>query len=107
MSADQETGSLATVTCVEFGRQPWPGELWRLYFADVGEIAIYCPECAEREFRSDSRVLRREADGVALNPVPDALEVEFTDDSICSFDDIIGRRDSTVHLSRLSVESGS
>ena len=48
MSADQETGSLATVTCVECGRQPWPGELWRLYFADVGEIAIYCPECAER-----------------------------------------------------------
>jgi hypothetical protein len=50
MSADQEAGSLATVTCAECGRQPRPGELWRLYFADIGEVAIYCPECAEREF---------------------------------------------------------
>jgi len=104
MSADLETGSLATVTCVECGRQPRPGEVWHLYFADVRDLLL---GVAEREFRSDSRVLRREADGVALNPVPDAFEVEFTDDSICSFDHIIGRRDSTVHLSRLSVESGS
>jgi len=43
MSADQETGSLATVNCTECGLVPRAGELWRLYFADVGEIAIYCP----------------------------------------------------------------
>jgi hypothetical protein len=38
------------VTCAECGRQPRPGELWRLYFADIGEVVIYCPACAEREF---------------------------------------------------------
>jgi hypothetical protein len=43
-------GTLATVSCTECGRQPRPGELWRVYFADLGEVAIYCPECAEREF---------------------------------------------------------
>jgi hypothetical protein len=26
------------------------GELWRLYFVDLGELAIYCPDCAKREF---------------------------------------------------------
>ena len=36
-------------------KQPAPGglrfesgrELWRLYFADIGEVVIYCPECAK------------------------------------------------------------
>lgn len=42
--------ALAAVTCTECGRHPRPGELWRLLFADIGEVAIYCPECAEREF---------------------------------------------------------
>jgi hypothetical protein len=23
---------------------------WRLYYVDNGEVAIYCPRCAEREF---------------------------------------------------------
>jgi len=27
-------------------------EVWRVYFADIGEVVIYCPECAEREFKS-------------------------------------------------------
>jgi hypothetical protein len=30
------------------------GELWRLSFADIGEVAIYCPECAAREFGRDT-----------------------------------------------------
>jgi hypothetical protein len=30
------------------------GDVWRLLFADIGEVAINCPECAEREF-DDSR----------------------------------------------------
>ena len=30
------------------------GDVWRLLFADIGEVAVYCPECAEREF-DDSR----------------------------------------------------
>lgn len=44
------------VTCAECGRHPRPGELWRLYFIDrVGrEVAIYCLECAEREFGSEA-----------------------------------------------------
>lgn len=33
------------LTCAECGRTPRAGELWRLYFADIGEGAIY----AERE----------------------------------------------------------
>jgi NAD-dependent SIR2 family protein deacetylase len=42
--------SLAAVSCVECHRKYRLGELWRLLFADIGEIAVYCPECAEREF---------------------------------------------------------
>jgi hypothetical protein len=37
------------VVCAECGRRAKRGELWRLLFADIGEVAIYCPECAERE----------------------------------------------------------
>jgi hypothetical protein len=40
----------ASMTCQECGRHPHLGELWRLYFADIGEVVIYCPDCAEREF---------------------------------------------------------
>jgi hypothetical protein len=28
-------------------------ELWGLFFADLGEVAVYCPKCAEREFGED------------------------------------------------------
>jgi hypothetical protein len=45
---------LADVTCVECRRRPQLGEVWRLYFADIGELAIYCPECSEREFGAAS-----------------------------------------------------
>jgi hypothetical protein len=39
--------------CAECGRSPKRGgETWRIYFADIGEAVIYCPECAEREFDS-------------------------------------------------------
>jgi hypothetical protein len=31
-----------------------PRELWRLYFVGIGEVAIYCPDCSEREFRDSS-----------------------------------------------------
>lgn len=55
MSADPETGSLATVTCVECGREPRAGEAWQLRFADIGEVAIYSPECAAREFPDEVR----------------------------------------------------
>ena len=42
--------TLATVRCVECGRGAEAGEVWRLVFADLGEVAVHCPECAEREF---------------------------------------------------------
>jgi len=42
--------TLASVRCVECGRLQQQDELWNLHFADIGELAIYCPECAEREF---------------------------------------------------------
>jgi ribosomal protein L44E len=38
------------LTCAECGRSPRRGEVWRILFADIGEVAIYCPECTEREF---------------------------------------------------------
>jgi Zn finger protein HypA/HybF involved in hydrogenase expression len=41
---------LAVPKCLECGREPRPRELWRLYFADLGEVAVYCPQCASREF---------------------------------------------------------
>jgi hypothetical protein len=42
-----------SVACTECGRRhPRRGEIWRLLFVDLGEVAIYCPECAEREFGS-------------------------------------------------------
>jgi hypothetical protein len=30
-------------------------EVWRVYFADIGEAVTYCPECAEREFGDSDR----------------------------------------------------
>jgi hypothetical protein len=38
------------LACAECRRTPCPGETWRIVFADIGEAATYCPECAEREF---------------------------------------------------------
>jgi DNA-directed RNA polymerase subunit RPC12/RpoP len=50
MAIDARAEQLAQVRCTECGRE-WPtGDLWRFLFADIGEVAIYCPECAEREF---------------------------------------------------------
>ena len=48
--ANEATETIAAVRCVECGRRAGPGELWRLFFADLGEVAVYCPACAEREF---------------------------------------------------------
>jgi hypothetical protein len=48
--ASEAPETVAAVRCVECGRQAEPGELWRLFFADLGEVAVYCAGCAEREF---------------------------------------------------------
>jgi hypothetical protein len=45
----------AAVTCAECGRKHRPDELWRLHFADLGEVYAFCPECDEREFGDDRR----------------------------------------------------
>ena len=41
---------LAVVRCVECERLQQQDEFWHLRFADIGEVAIYCPVCAEWEF---------------------------------------------------------
>jgi hypothetical protein len=46
--------TLAAVRCVECGRPREREEGWQLYLADIGEVAIYCPDCVEREFGSKS-----------------------------------------------------
>ena len=38
------------LTCAECGRSPRAGEVWRVLFADVGEVYVFCLGCAEREF---------------------------------------------------------
>jgi ribosomal protein L44E len=38
------------LTCAECGRSPRRGEVWRVLFADIGEVYVFCPVCAEREF---------------------------------------------------------
>jgi hypothetical protein len=45
------------LTCSECGRRPLFGERWTLRFADLGEVAVYCPERDEREF-GDGEVSR-------------------------------------------------
>jgi predicted RNA-binding Zn-ribbon protein involved in translation (DUF1610 family) len=40
----------AAVTCAECGREHRPDELWRLHFADLGEVYAFCPECGAKEF---------------------------------------------------------
>jgi hypothetical protein len=46
---EPETAAL-DLTCAECGRSPGSSELWRLLFADIGEVVTYCVECAEWEF---------------------------------------------------------
>jgi hypothetical protein len=48
---------MATVTCVECGReQPFRERGWRAYLTsdedEPAEAVVYCPECAAREFGS-------------------------------------------------------
>jgi hypothetical protein len=50
MAIDVQAEQLARVCCAECMREWLAGELWRLLFADLGEVGIFCPECAEREF---------------------------------------------------------
>jgi hypothetical protein len=45
---DRDTAAL-NLTCAECGRSPRAGETWRLMFADISEVVIYCPACAARE----------------------------------------------------------
>jgi hypothetical protein len=38
------------LSCTECRSRPEPGERWSLRFAGLAEVAVYCPECDEREF---------------------------------------------------------
>jgi hypothetical protein len=44
----------APLSCVECGREPRADENaddeWRAYSDGVGELIVFCPECARREF---------------------------------------------------------
>lgn len=46
--------TLAAIRCVECARVREGNEVWRVYFLDVAEACLYCPDCAEREFGDDS-----------------------------------------------------
>jgi hypothetical protein len=49
--ATPESETLAEeLSCTECGRRPLPDERWSLRFADLGEVAVHCPECDGREF---------------------------------------------------------
>jgi len=47
------TEPLAFVQCIECGRLGEDDETWHLRFADIAEVVIYCPTCAEREFGAE------------------------------------------------------
>jgi hypothetical protein len=38
------------LACQECPREDKAGRGWKAYIADVFEVLVYCPECAEREF---------------------------------------------------------
>ena len=40
----------AAAHCAECKRAPAAGEVWRLHFVDLEEVAPYCPSCAKRAF---------------------------------------------------------
>lgn len=50
MTIEAQAEELAQVRCAECRRERHVGELWFLLFVDLSEVAIFCPECAEREF---------------------------------------------------------
>ena len=50
MTNPQPETIASNLTCAECGRSPRRGEVWSVYYADLGEAVTYCPECAEREF---------------------------------------------------------
>jgi hypothetical protein len=42
------------IHCQECGREDDSNERgWKAYFADIGEVVFYRPECAQREFGDD------------------------------------------------------
>jgi hypothetical protein len=51
LTEDEDEAAAAALTCTECER-PWIGDElgWKAYRADLDELALYCPECAEEEF---------------------------------------------------------
>jgi hypothetical protein len=48
-----ELAETSVIRCVECGCYREDDERWYLRFSDIGELAIYCASCAEREFGGD------------------------------------------------------
>jgi hypothetical protein len=63
------------LACAECGRSPRPGEMWRILFSDIGEVAVYCPECAAAGSLAAAlgRDLRSEVSEVCGAPSPPRL----------------------------------
>jgi hypothetical protein len=57
------TETLLAPRCVECGRPQQQDELWHLSLVDIGELAIYCPECSRERVR-----LRLSRDRASLLP---------------------------------------
>jgi hypothetical protein len=49
------------LVCQECRREDDLGRGWKAYIADVYEVLVYCPDCAKREFGTDSVELGEEA----------------------------------------------
>ena len=47
---DPIENTLAPLSCAQCARGFGSYEIWRAYFVDIGEVALFCPHCAEREF---------------------------------------------------------
>jgi hypothetical protein len=46
-------------SCIECSRRPDPGERWSLRFADLGEVAVYCPQVGRTRVRRGAHTAAR------------------------------------------------
>ena len=58
VTAGDNQADAELLVCAECGRQPRedenPADDWRAFLDMEGELPVFCPECAEREFADDA-----------------------------------------------------